>query len=95
MLIMQGTNDPRVPPSESEQIVAALAGSKTPVWYVLFDAEGHGFRRRVNTDYDSAVTALFRSNTCLAQTDDTGPARDLRQSDVGPRVSRLAARAAT
>jgi dipeptidyl aminopeptidase/acylaminoacyl peptidase len=59
MLIMQGTNDPRVPPSESEQIVAALESTKTPVWYVLFDAEGHGFRRRVNTDYDSAATAMF------------------------------------
>jgi len=59
MLIMQGTNDPRVPPSESEQIVAALAAAGTPVWYVLFDAEGHGFRRRTNTDYGGAATMLF------------------------------------
>jgi dipeptidyl aminopeptidase/acylaminoacyl peptidase len=68
MLIMQGTNDPRVPPSESEQIVAALEGSNTPVWYVLFDAEGHGFRRRANTDYDSAVTALFLQQYLLGET---------------------------
>ena len=68
MLILQGTNDPRVPPSESEQIVAALEGSKTPVWYVLFDAEGHGFRRRANTDFDSAVTALFLQQYLLGET---------------------------
>jgi acetyl esterase/lipase len=67
MLIMQGSNDPRVPPSESEQIVTALQQTQTPVWYVLFDAEGHGFRRRVNMNYDSAATMLFLQQYLLAR----------------------------
>lgn len=59
LLISQGLNDPRVPASESEQIVAALKKSDIPVWYVLAKDEGHGFRKKQNRDYLSAVTAMF------------------------------------
>ena len=59
MLIAQGLNDPRVPASESEQIVAALHERDVPVWYVLARDEGHGFRKKVNRDYLTAATALF------------------------------------
>ncbi len=58
MLIMQGTNDPRVPRRKRTDRRRA-EGSNIPVWYVLARAEGHGFRRRANTDYARAVTALF------------------------------------
>ena len=59
LLISQGLNDPRVPASESEQIVATLRGQDVPVWYVLAKNEGHGFRKKANRDYMSAATALF------------------------------------
>ena len=59
MLIAQGLNDPRVPASESEQIVAALRERDVPVWYVLARDEGHGFGKKVNRDYLMAATALF------------------------------------
>ena len=59
MLISQGQNDPRVPASESEQIVAALKNGDIPVWYVLAKDEGHGFRKKPNRDYLTAVTAMF------------------------------------
>ena len=59
MLISQGLNDPRVPASESEQIVAALRERDIPVWYVLARDEGHGFRKKVNRDYLTAATVLF------------------------------------
>ena len=59
MLISQGQNDPRVPASESEQIVAALKKGDIPVWYVLAKDEGHGFRKKSNRDYLTAVTAMF------------------------------------
>ena len=59
LLISQGLNDPRVPASESEQIVAALKARGVPVWYVLAENEGHGFRRKANRDYLTAVTAQF------------------------------------
>ena len=59
MLIAQGLNDPRVPASESGQIVAALRDRDVPVWYVLARDEGHGFRKKFNRDYLMAATALF------------------------------------
>ena len=59
MLIAQGLNDPRVPASESEQIVAALRDRDVPVWYVLARDEGHGFRKKSNRDYLMAATVLF------------------------------------
>ena len=59
LLISQGLNDPRVPASESEQMVAALRRQGVPVWYVLAKNEGHGFRKKANRDYLSAATALF------------------------------------
>ena len=59
LLISQGLNDPRVPASESEQLVALLREQDVPVWYVLARNEGHGFRKKNNRDYLAAVTALF------------------------------------
>ena len=66
LLISQGLNDPRVPASESEQIVAALREQGVPVWYVLAKDEGHGFRKKANRDYLSAATALFLQQRLLA-----------------------------
>jgi dipeptidyl aminopeptidase/acylaminoacyl peptidase len=59
LLISQGFNDPRVPASESEQLVEALKARGVPVWYVLAMNEGHGFRRKINVDFLAAVTAHF------------------------------------
>ena len=67
MLISQGLNDPRVPASESEQIVAALKTGDIPVWYVLAKDEGHGFRKKPNRDYLTAVTAMFLERHLLSQ----------------------------
>ena len=48
LLVLQGANDPRVLPRESEAIVAAVRGNGVPVEYVVFPDEGHGFVRRAN-----------------------------------------------
>ncbi len=45
MLLMQGTEDRVVPPSQSEAVVAALAANGVDHVYVTFDGEAHGFRR--------------------------------------------------
>jgi len=45
LLILQGANDPRVPQSEAEQVVAALRESKTTFDYHVYPDEGHGFRK--------------------------------------------------
>ena len=48
LLIIQGANDPRVPVTESEQMVSAIRQNQTPVWYMLAHDEGHGFRKKEN-----------------------------------------------
>ncbi|MFT5014372.1 MAG: dipeptidyl aminopeptidase/acylaminoacyl peptidase [Patiriisocius sp.] len=59
LFVLQGANDPRVPASESEQIVRKVRSNGTDVWYVLFDDEGHGFRKKPNQDYRNAALGLF------------------------------------
>ena len=59
LFVAQGKNDPRVPYTEAEQIVKAVRGNGQPVWYLLFDDEGHGFKKKTNVDYFSAATMLF------------------------------------
>ncbi len=48
LLVVQGANDPRVLPAESDEIVAAVRANGVPVEYVLFPDEGHGFTKREN-----------------------------------------------
>lgn len=48
MLIAQGLNDVRVIPSESEQIVSAIAKNSGSVTYVVYSDEGHGLARPQN-----------------------------------------------
>lgn len=48
LLVAQGMTDPRVPPVESEQIVAALRARGIAAPYITFDDEGHGFTKRAN-----------------------------------------------
>jgi dipeptidyl aminopeptidase/acylaminoacyl peptidase len=45
MLLMQGTDDKVVPPSQSEKVVEGLKAKNLPHLYVTFDGEGHGFRQ--------------------------------------------------
>jgi dipeptidyl aminopeptidase/acylaminoacyl peptidase len=59
MFIIQGKNDPRVPASEAEQMVAALKAKGTPAWYLLGKDEGHGFAKQANREYQDAATVLF------------------------------------
>ena len=59
ILVVQGANDPRVPLSEAEQIVAAVRKNGTPLWYVVGKNEGHGFAKKPNQDYLQAVEVLF------------------------------------
>ena len=65
MLIVQGENDPRVPVTESEQVVVALRGQGNKVWYLMAKDEGHGFRKKVNADYQFMTTILFLRENLL------------------------------
>jgi dipeptidyl aminopeptidase/acylaminoacyl peptidase len=59
LLIGQGANDPRVKQAEADQIVKAMTEKKTPVTYVLFHDEGHGFARPQNRFAFYAITEAF------------------------------------
>jgi len=60
LLVVQGLNDPRVPASESEQLVAKIREQGGEVWYLAAKDEGHGFRKKTNRDFylKTAVTFL-------------------------------------
>lgn len=59
MFIVQGQNDPRVPVTEAEQIVAALREQGQAVWYMNALNEGHGYRKKENRDIYQQATVLF------------------------------------
>ena len=59
LLIVQGLNDPRVPASESEQMVARIRAIGGEVWYLLAKDEGHGFRKKQNRDVYWQTIATF------------------------------------
>jgi dipeptidyl aminopeptidase/acylaminoacyl peptidase len=48
IMVLQGANDPRVLQAESDEIVAAARLNGATVEYVLFEDEGHGFRKKEN-----------------------------------------------
>ena len=48
VMVLQGANDPRVLKIESDEIVEGLIANGIPVEYVVFDDEGHGFRKKEN-----------------------------------------------
>ncbi|MGH9367730.1 MAG: prolyl oligopeptidase family serine peptidase [Thermoanaerobaculia bacterium] len=50
LFVIQGANDPRVPRSESEQMVARIRKLGTPVWWLMAMDEGHGFAKKSNRD---------------------------------------------
>jgi len=59
LLIVQGLNDPRVPASESEQMMAMVRARGGEVWYLAARDEGHGFRKKANSDVYRATMVAF------------------------------------
>jgi dipeptidyl aminopeptidase/acylaminoacyl peptidase len=59
LFVVQGANDPRVPASEAEQMVAAVRGAGQAVWYLLAKDEGHGFQKKANRDAMMAAVLAF------------------------------------
>lgn len=65
LFVVQGRNDPRVPYTEAEQIVASLKKRNAPVWFMIADDEGHGFAKKPNQDYLFYATVEFARQTLL------------------------------
>ena len=48
LILLQGSEDPVVPPAQSEVMFEALRAKGVPVAYLLFQGEQHGFRKAEN-----------------------------------------------
>jgi dipeptidyl aminopeptidase/acylaminoacyl peptidase len=65
LFAVQGANDPRVPRSESEQMVRTVRKNGVPVWYLLARDEGHNFAKKQNEDFLLTCTVLFMKEYLL------------------------------
>jgi dipeptidyl aminopeptidase/acylaminoacyl peptidase len=59
LFVVQGANDPRVPMSEAEQMVAAVRAKGGEAWFLVAKDEGHGFKKRKNLDQMSYAVSMF------------------------------------
>lgn len=67
LLIVQGLNDPRVPASESEQMLNAVRANGGTAWYLAAKDEGHGFRKKGNRDAYLETAAQFLQRLSTGQ----------------------------
>jgi len=67
LLVVEGMNDPRVPPMESQQIVWRMRSKGAEVWYLAAKDEGHGFRKKANEDVYLETVAMFLNKLKLAK----------------------------
>lgn len=59
MFVITGANDPRVPKSEADQMVAAIRAKGGEAWHLVAADEGHGFAKKVNSDYAFLAQLAF------------------------------------
>ena len=59
LFVVQGKNDPRVPYTESLQMVNAVRKNGGPVWFLTARDEGHGFGKKRNQDFQFYATLSF------------------------------------
>jgi dipeptidyl aminopeptidase/acylaminoacyl peptidase len=59
LFVVQGLNDPRVPASESQQMVKAIRDQGGTAWFLMAKDEGHGFQKKRNVDFQFCSTVLF------------------------------------
>jgi len=54
-----GKNDPRVPWTESRQMLDKLKNSGTTTWFLMANDEGHGYAKKKNQDFLFYATVMF------------------------------------
>jgi dipeptidyl aminopeptidase/acylaminoacyl peptidase len=59
MFVITGANDPRVPKSEADQMVAAIRANGGEAWHLVAADEGHGFAKKANSDYAFLAQLMF------------------------------------
>ena len=74
LLVLQGSDDPIVPPNQAEAIVGAVAAKGLPHAYVCFEGEQHGFRQAANLIRSYELELWFYSRVFgFVPTDDIEP----------------------
>ncbi|WBH15215.1 S9 family peptidase [Sphingomonas radiodurans] len=68
LLIVTGANDPRVPKSEADQLVAAVRGNGGTAWHIVAADEGHGYAKKENRDYSALAVLTFWKRYLLGET---------------------------
>ena len=69
LLVIHGANDPRVPLSEAQQLVARLAALGRTADLLVFDDEGHGIKLLKNKRVAYAAVARFLDKALGANED--------------------------
>ena len=77
MIILQGTDDAVVPQNQADHIVSALKEKNIPYSYLLFDGEGHGFRKAENI-----VAALEAEYSFFSQIFGFEPADEIQEVEI-------------
>jgi dipeptidyl aminopeptidase/acylaminoacyl peptidase len=54
-----GKNDPRVPWTESRQMLDKLKTNGIPTWFLMANDEGHGYAKKKNQDFQFYSTIMF------------------------------------
>ena len=62
VIVLQGANDPRVLQVESDEMVAAVRANGVTAEYLIFDDEGHGFRKKKNQIEGHEAVLKFLDN---------------------------------
>ncbi len=74
LMVVTGANDPRVPQSEADQMVAAVRANGRPAWHLIGQNEGHGFAKKENQDYNFWVNLMFWQQHLLGDGGSAAPA---------------------
>jgi len=77
LLLLQGLDDPVVPPNQSEMIFEALKSRGIPTAYLAFEGESHGFRKAENQVRSLEAELYFYARVLGFDTADNLPALDI------------------
>lgn len=67
MFVITGANDPRVPKSEADQMVAAIRAGGGEAWHLIAADEGHGLRKKNNSEYAFLAELVFWEKYLLGE----------------------------
>jgi dipeptidyl aminopeptidase/acylaminoacyl peptidase len=62
-----GKNDPRVPWTESRQMLDKLKNSGVTTWFLMANDEGHGYAKKKNQDFQFYATVMFVRHFLLGE----------------------------